>query len=792
VKIQPANLFWIIFLVLVAGGFVYALIPPPSDTSRQKLFNETRQSLRQQGFKTDLSDFNLSTPPEMRSREVALKATAPNLSSRPHPDQINSMEILGTNSAIVLWKQDSLKLRYRTWPENSDNMTWDDYWNAVRAEESALDSACEAAMPGLFSFNLDTSRGSAMLLPHLAMLKNLTQTLGSRTLLALHYSNQADAWTNLLVATRLVTAWEIEPVEVSHLVRFADVKLAFNITWQALQTNIWPDAQLTRLQAEWESVNLFANLAEVIAFQRACRIAAYDTAREEIEHPSLPFIDFLQETWLNPFRAWSPLQSQWREQALLHGGQYDEEKDVMLFFRDREIERSKAMQALTWKQMRQLPGVTNETPFRSRYNSRVQVMEEMRRMTVAYVNRGVSFLGRAAEAEAERRILITAIALERFRGRYGEYPQALGALTPEFLKTPLPDFMDGQPLRYRRTDDGHFLLYSIGLDCVDNGGLMPRRSRNEFLAEERQPGKPLPESDIVWPLPAGAAALEDEQRIQAEEKRKAERIQQSYYYREQQEQSAVEWKQSLVRLSRVDQILATKWSPALDNGFFGGHPAAEFLCNTNSVTNSTSLAELLTPRQVLTGQEPGELTFEFYVSYDTITNHGFFLLLDAETNEEAMFAPDSGARVQERVRAANGDIRLVWHTIFDPPGRHALQVEMTWYNDQGAETWCRGPAIAVTTSNLCQFGVDSSVYDVDLGARFHARLPEKNANFSLTCLTTNGAHLKTLTGSTSNGEFNVVWNLVNDQGNRLHGETFNSLVQITLPDSGRSQTLRGP
>jgi hypothetical protein len=135
---------------------------------------------------------------------------------------------------------------------------------------------------------------------------------------------------------------------------------------------------------------------------------------------------------------------------------------------------------------------------------------------------------------------------------------------------------------------------------------------------------------------------------------------------------------------------------------------------------------------------------------------------------------------------------LIWHTIFDPPGQHALQVELTWNNASGAETWCRGPAIAVTTSNLCQFSFDSSTYDVDVGARFHARLPEKSGNFSIECVTTNGAHLATLAGSTSNGEFNVVWNLMDDHGQRLHGETFNSVVHITLPDSGHEQTLRGP
>ena len=82
---------------------------------------------------------------------------------------------------------------------------------------------------------------------------------------------------------------------------------------------------------------------------------------------------------------------------------------------------------------------------------------------------GRGLLGRSAEAETQRRIIIAALALERYRGRHGSYPKSLQELIPELLQTPLRDFMDGQPLRYRLADGNHFVLYSIGLDCIDNG-----------------------------------------------------------------------------------------------------------------------------------------------------------------------------------------------------------------------------------------------------------------------------------------------------------------------------------
>jgi hypothetical protein len=90
----------------------------------------------------------------------------------------------------------------------------------------------------------------------------------------------------------------------------------------------------------------------------------------------------------------------------------------------------------------------------------------------------------AAVAETQRRILIAALALERYRLRNGAYPQALADLVPEFTRKPSIDFMDGRPLRYRLENSGHFFVYSVGLDCVDNGF------------------NRLGDSAIVWPLPA--------------------------------------------------------------------------------------------------------------------------------------------------------------------------------------------------------------------------------------------------------------------------------------------------
>ena len=61
-------------------------------------------------------------------------------------------------------------------------------------------------------------------------------------------------------------------------------------------------------------------------------------------------------------------------------------------------------------------------------------------------------------------------ALERYHLAHGEYPETLDALAPQFIEKLPHDIIGGQPLHYRRTESGKFLLYSIGWNETDDGG----------------------------------------------------------------------------------------------------------------------------------------------------------------------------------------------------------------------------------------------------------------------------------------------------------------------------------
>jgi hypothetical protein len=100
---------------------------------------------------------------------------------------------------------------------------------------------------------------------------------------------------------------------------------------------------------------------------------------------------------------------------------------------------------------------------------------------------------RFAIAQVSVDLARVACALERYRLAHGEYPETLDALAPQFIEKLPHDIIGGQPLHYRRTEGGKFLLYSVGWNEKDDGGQIVFTKGGSV---DREKG------DWVWQYPA--------------------------------------------------------------------------------------------------------------------------------------------------------------------------------------------------------------------------------------------------------------------------------------------------
>jgi hypothetical protein len=101
--------------------------------------------------------------------------------------------------------------------------------------------------------------------------------------------------------------------------------------------------------------------------------------------------------------------------------------------------------------------------------------------------------------QAVLRTAIVGIAAERFRLAKQRWPNRLDELTPAYLDHLPVDPFDGQPLRMKQFD-GAFIVYSIGLDRIDDHGqldIKPFQPGSDIgfrlfdPAKRRQPAKPF-------------------------------------------------------------------------------------------------------------------------------------------------------------------------------------------------------------------------------------------------------------------------------------------------------------
>ncbi len=84
-----------------------------------------------------------------------------------------------------------------------------------------------------------------------------------------------------------------------------------------------------------------------------------------------------------------------------------------------------------------------------------------------------------SRADARLMLCRIAVALRLYAHAHGKHPDSLQALVPEYLDAVPVDPFDDQPICYKRTAEG-VLIYSIGPDFVDGGGVDERVKKNSF------------------------------------------------------------------------------------------------------------------------------------------------------------------------------------------------------------------------------------------------------------------------------------------------------------------------
>jgi hypothetical protein len=289
---------------------------------------------------------------------------------------------------------------------------------------------------------------------HLAMSKGICMVLRTRATARLEAGQLDNAVADVIDGYRIADRFTREPLLINWLVRIAGIEITHQGVWEGLRAGRWQDSHLKTIQNELARNDVFDGLSPCLRAERTL------FTRTLLQSPAT-ILDYLTPTAVTPllFVDWAP-----------KGWFYSSALEVSLLIDQLDMACAARLSIRGFPFASTQMAIWDRAPTARNYLARMTWSNMIHKHWL-----------KACRAQTSVNLAITACALERFFLRYASYPDTLNELVPEFLESVPIDHADGKALRYRRSQDGRYRIYSVGLDGEDENGKLLRASQNEWV-----------------------------------------------------------------------------------------------------------------------------------------------------------------------------------------------------------------------------------------------------------------------------------------------------------------------
>jgi len=336
-----------------------------------------------------------------------------------------------------------------------------DLLHALETIEPQLAELRAASLKPLAQFDVDrTAPFEESRDVNFVAVRSLSQILAFHACaeLALQHSDQAFA--DVRVILRFSESLKGENTLVALMIRVALQGLALEPFWEGWAEGRWSERELLAFQERFGQVDLLPEYTRVMRAERAgitALVEKYGIQRNELGRVATRN-DSISRGWWGAVCqqtlkwAWKLVPRGWVYQNLVTYNQRIQR------FIPATVESRPATVS---------PAQVEE--FKARLPREITggVYDQMSRMAIPNLGKALEKLSRIQNLVNQARIVC---ALERCRKARSQYPESLAELVPQFIEQLPVDLINGGPMQYRRTNDGKFLLYSVGWNEVDDGG----------------------------------------------------------------------------------------------------------------------------------------------------------------------------------------------------------------------------------------------------------------------------------------------------------------------------------
>ncbi len=324
-----------------------------------------------------------------------------------------------------------------------------------------------------FPIEYDYQPAAGILLPHLACIKGIVTVCAMRAAAELAIQRGPDAFADVQLEFRLSDSIRDEPFLIDHLVRISCLTIAIQDIRDGIILHTWTEPQLLEFETHLGKLDLLHDYQQVMRGERAFNLRSVDYLRNHGTRDSVDDSGSAEQSFSRTFNL-APNGWYYRNMRLM-GETY---RDFLLPMVD---ETNRAVS----------PGLRSQME-KDLNDRRFGPYNFIAKLLLPSLSGAAMRTSRAQTWVDEARV---ACALERYRLEHRNLPDRLSELKPQFIPRIPVDLFDGRPLRYQAEADGSYILYSIGWNEVDDGGV-------SASATGRTPGTDPTQGDWVWKCPA--------------------------------------------------------------------------------------------------------------------------------------------------------------------------------------------------------------------------------------------------------------------------------------------------
>jgi hypothetical protein len=353
-----------------------------------------------------------------------------------------------------------------------DYLAWSDQF------EPEFDVLREALKRPYARMNGDYSQPTSIPIPNFVTVRMLVQTLAQRAQCYLLLAQSQAALRQLSLIHGSCRLLECQPTGkpttlVAAMIHVAVTGLYVSVIGDGLRMNAWREPELESLQAQLQEISLLPHVASAFEAERASLSRVLETVTpseydqlfngsgsttlwDRLQDPRYAFMTLAPAGWL--YQNMKTLAQ--RKQAAINA--FDHSRNLIL------------------------PGKVDRLIPENSMRVRLSANNFLADLAPNF-NRAIQTTARNQTLVNEA---LVACALERYRLANGRYSETLGALTPRFLEKIPADIIGGKPLNFQLRPDGQYVLYSIGWNEKDDGGIPGSKDPFKFELEK---------GDWVWP-----------------------------------------------------------------------------------------------------------------------------------------------------------------------------------------------------------------------------------------------------------------------------------------------------